>query len=331
MNRRDFLRMTAGAGLLAVSKAAPGLAEMSGRLPPEAVGILYDATLCIGCKSCMVNCKRVNSMPGGSLYHEGSEGIPYEHRTPLRIYDAPEDLSARTLNIIKVSKRGTGEHKDRPEDGYSFVKQHCLHCIAPACVSACPVAALKKDPRSGVVYYEKERCIGCRYCQLACPFHIPKFEWDSTSPRIVKCQLCRHRMDEGGYAACCEFCPTGASIYGRVTALREEAERRLALRPGGVYDFPVRTVDASYRLSRPVSAYVPHVYGLEEAGGTQYLTLAGVPLDLLGYNSRIGNGALPDLTWKYISKIPVVAAAVIAAGAAGWFLTRRNNGPDKED
>ena len=330
VSRREFLKV-AGTGLLLASDLKPADATMPKELPPDAVGMLYDATLCIGCKSCMVNCKKYNSMPGGALFREGAEEPPYEFRTPERIWDAPRDLSGSTLNVIKVNKNGTGENKDAVEDGYSLIKQHCLHCISPACVSACPVAALKKDPVNGVVYYEADRCIGCRYCQVACPFDIPRFEWEQTDPEIRKCQMCRHRMKEGGYAACCEFCPTGASIFGKVTDLREEARRRLSLEPGSTYAFPVQTVDSPDRFPRQVSAYVDRIYGMDEAGGTQYLILAGVPLKLLGYNQRIPKSALPDRTWKYIAKIPAVAGVVFAVGAASWAITRRNNAGKGEE
>ena len=323
MNRRDFLKVSAGSGLLLASNASPAIAAPK-PLPPEAVGILYDATLCIGCKSCMVNCKKYNIMEGGALYQKG-RGIPYEHATPERIYDAPTDLSDKTLNIIKTYKSGTGMNKDSLENGYSFVKQHCLHCIDPACASVCPVAALHKDPVTGVVSYDKEKCIGCRYCQMACPFGIPKFEWASPSPKIVKCQLCHHRYSSGGYSACCEFCPTGASIFGKVADLREEAKRRLTLKPDSYYDYPLQTVNSSQTMPKKVSRYVDHVYGMEEAGGTQYLLLAGVPFDKLGFNPRITGQVYPDLTWSYIIKVPALIGVLLVAGAVCNIATRRKD------
>jgi len=330
MNRRDFLKTAAaGGGAILATASVPAGASMPKELPPEAVGILYDATLCIGCKSCMVNCKSHNSVPKGGL-DSGKPEASYEYYGPDKIWDAPQDLSEKTLNIIKVYKNGTGLNKDTVENGYSFVKQHCMHCISPACVSACPVAALKKDPKNGVVFYEEDRCIGCRYCQLACPFRIPKYEFSKSSPQVRKCQLCHHRFAEGKYSACCEFCPTGASIFGKVTDLRNEAQKRLALKPGAEHDFPVKTVDSKEKSRRTVSRYVGSVYGLKEAGGTQYLLLAGVPYELLGFDKNITDQTLPDLTWAYISKIPAVIATVLIGGAATWAITRGRN-RDKEE
>ena len=320
INRRDFLKLSAGSGLLLASDVTPSFAA-SKPLPPDAVGILYDATLCIGCKSCMVNCKKYNSIPGGALYKKG-RGIPYEYITPNKIYDAPKDLSSTTLEIIKTYKSGTGENKDTAVNGYSFVKMHCFHCVDPACASVCPVGALHKDPKNGVVSYDKTKCIGCRYCQMACPFSIPKFEWESASPYIVKCQLCHHLYKDGGYSACCKFCPTGASIFGKVTDLRAEAKRRLSLKPGTYYDYPVKRVDSSESMPKKVSAYYDHVYGLDEAGGTQYLLMAGVSFDKLGFNPRITSEAYPDLTWHYIVKIPWLIGALLIAGTACRIATR---------
>jgi Fe-S-cluster-containing dehydrogenase component len=333
MNRRDFLKTAAaGGGMLLASQAMPAGASMPKELPPEAVGMLYDATLCIGCKSCVVNCKSHNSMPKGALTFDEKNPVspPYEFSTPEKIWDDAHDLSSKTLNVIKVYRGGTAVNKDTVENGYSFVKQHCLHCITPACVSACPVGALQKDPKNGVVFYVENRCIGCRYCQLACPFRIPKYEFDKTFPQVRKCQLCNHRYAEGKFSACCEFCPTGASIFGKVVDLRKEAQKRLTLKPGEEYNFPVQTVDSKEKSRRTVSRYINHVYGMKEAGGTQYLLLAGVPFELLGFDKTITDQVLPDLTWAYISKIPAVIATVLIGGAATWAITKgRNKGKEE--
>ncbi len=355
ISRRGFLKGVAGSAAVLAAGIPTVEAKMSTELPPEAVGLLYDATLCIGCKSCMVNCKTKNSVPGGALYKDGivpgvvdsllcrkSEKTaailspPYETKT-IRgnegIWDASQDLSGDTLNIIKAYRNGTGETKDSPTNGHAFFKQQCLHCISPACVSVCPPGALIKDPKTGIVYYDAYRCIGCRYCQLACPFTIPRYEWNSAWPEIRKCQLCRHRVAEGKYAACAEFCPTGATIFGNVTALREEAKKRFAMKPGTIYDFPVQTLDSKNCSTRPVASYADKVYGLTEAGGTQNLMLSAVSFELLGFSKDIPASALPDLTWAYIAKIPWVFLGVFLGGTSLYAITsRRNkNSADKED
>ena len=109
INRRDFLKFSAGAGLMVTAGATPTQAAPRGQLSPEAVGILYDATLCIGCMSCMVNCKKANAEPGGALYHKETAGtIPFEFpRGGDAIYDTPHQLSDKTLCVIKAY-RGEG-------------------------------------------------------------------------------------------------------------------------------------------------------------------------------------------------------------------------------
>lgn len=268
IKRRDFLKIAAGTGMM-LATGGPAYAREAKKLPAGALGILYDATVCIGCKVCQVACKEANRMPG-------------DHYAKEEIWDDPVDLSAKTLNIIKAYKDGTGQTKDAEKDGYSFVKRHCMHCVDPSCVSACPVSALRKNPENGVVSYNKDACIGCRYCQIACPFGIPKFEWDKPFPQIRKCQLCDHRFKEGKFSACCELCPTGASIFGPVTDLLEEARKRLTLKPGSYYKYPVQHVKSDQKSYREVTRYQSHIYGEREGGGTQYLLLAAVPFEKLG-------------------------------------------------
>jgi Fe-S-cluster-containing dehydrogenase component len=327
ISRRDLLKGAASGGLLLAS-GVPAFATMSTKLPANAVGLLYDATLCIGCKSCVVNCKTKNCEPGGALYQEGMTKPPYETKGPGNSgqWDETQELTGKTLSVIKVYKNGTCETKDAEVNGYSFFKQQCMHCITPACASVCPGAAFQKDPDNGSVYYIASKCIGCRYCQLACPFGLPKYEWDAAWPEVRKCQLCRHRTKKGGIAACAEFCPTGATVFGKVTDLREEAKRRLALKPGDEYAFPIQTVNSLDRQPRKVARYVAKVYGLTEVGGTQNILLSGVSFERLGFRPYLTNQALPELTWHYIAKIPWVFAGVFIGGTAIYKITHRKEG-----
>jgi len=275
MHRRNFLKgVAAGSGALLATQTHPVLGRGEKKeLPPKALGILYDATLCIGCEACMVACKKANDMPAE---HAGSEAI----------WDNPRDLSSKTLNIIKKYSNGTAQVKNRETDGYSFIKRHCMHCADPACVSACPVSALTKNPENGIVTYRPEACIGCRYCQVACPFNIPKFEWYSPLPKIYKCQLCSHLIAKGAISACCAFCPTGASLFGPVKDLLVEGRRRLAMKPSEYYEFPVASLDSGEVQVHQAATYNPTIYGENEVGGTQVLMMAGVSFKKLG---------LPDL------------------------------------
>ena len=111
---------------------------------------------------------------------------------------------------------------------------------------------------------------------------MPKFEYDKTFPKIVKCQLCSERLAEGGIPACCDACPTGASLFGRVEDLRAEGHRRLAAAPGTSLTFPIHALDSGDTKVATVPAYVQHMYGETETGGTQNLLLADVPFEKLG-------------------------------------------------
>ena len=280
IKRRNFLKGAAAGGLLlaAGSASEAGAAAKGG--PSNALGILYDSNLCIGCQACMTACKKANNMPA-------------EHAGRFNYWDNPIDLSDKTLNIIKMHRKG---------DEFAFVKRQCMHCLEPACVSACPVSALRKDSQTGVVTYDPSACIGCRYCQVVCPYNVPKFEWNSPFPKIVKCQLCDHLFDQGHYAACCEFCPTGASLFGPVELLKEEALRRLTLKPGKYEEFPINHIESGTRKPHLVKPYLDHIYGAEELGGSQCMILSGTDFKLLG---------LPGLREKsYVSDLDAVTKGI---------------------
>lgn len=149
------------------------------------------------------------------------------------------------------------------------------------------------------------------------------YEWEKASPSVVKCQLCNHRYAQGRYSACCESCPTGASIFGKVSDLQEEAKRRLTLKPGDSYAFPVKHIDGGETTEQVVSEYNNHVYGLEEAGGTQYLFLAGVDFEKLGFNPNVTNEVYSDFTWDYVSHVPQLIGTLLVAGTVTRIATQK--------
>jgi Fe-S-cluster-containing dehydrogenase component len=272
MDRRGFFASSLAGGVALACAGAPARARTTNAISPDALGMLYDSTLCIGCKACVAACKSANDMPP-----DFAPGVG-------QTWDTPLDLSGRTLNIIKFYGSGTMRAKDQENDGFAFVKKSCMHCVDPSCVSACPVSAMRKDPVTGIVSHNKDACIGCRYCVAACPFRVPRFTYDRAIPQISKCQLCRHRIPDGKYSACAEVCPTGATLYGKVSDLKQEAARRLALKPGATTVYPRGRLggpDQSY--AGVANRYVQHVYGETEFGGTQVVMLAGVPFERLGY------------------------------------------------
>lgn len=329
VNRRQFLKgVAAGSMATAVTVGAPDPAEALQRAPkprvPEGLGLLYDSTLCVGCKACVAACKAANDMP---------VEIPPELRAwDSGTWDAAKGLSGNTLNVIKVYMNGTAEEKDHAQDGFAFVKRQCLHCVDPSCVSCCPVSAMIKDPVTGIVSHDPDRCIGCRYCVYACPFEVPKYQLDDAFGRIEKCQLCRHLLAKGGMPACAEHCPTGATLFGPVDELIEEGHRRLALKPGDRYQYRRGSLSEKYGAEQPPHekvvevAYLPELYGEHILGGTQALYLSAVPFDRLGlpYGDDIPKVAYAAVTEgvQHTLYKGMVAPAVVLAGLA--ILAHRN-------
>ena len=220
MDRRNFLK----AGLLgAVTSGLPvAKAEAVENLPPipGALGMLYDSTLCVGCQACVAECQQVNKTPVN----------PKGEQT----WANNDKLTPFTRNVIQVWSDGDGKNKDKTENGYAYVKKQCMHCVDPNCVSVCPVQALTKDPKTGIVKYDPDICTGCRYCMVGCPFDVPKYDYDNPFGQISKCELCNQkgveRLDKGELPGCCHVCPTGAIIFGTREELLAEAKRRLALK-----------------------------------------------------------------------------------------------------
>jgi formate dehydrogenase iron-sulfur subunit len=262
--------------------------------PPDAVGMLYDSTKCIGCKACMVACNEANDLPPDTALSDGR-------------WQMPLDLNERTKNIIKL-------YQDPNSGSYAFVKRQCMHCLDPACASACMLGALKKR-EFGIVSYDPSLCVGCRYCEMACPFNVPKFEWAKVMPKIVKCELCNHRIAKGQIPACCEVCPVGAVIYGKYTDLLNEAHARLKEHP---------------------ERYVQKVYGESEVGGTQVLYLAGVDFAKLGLPAY-GPNPVPTAVREVFQEIyqgVVPILALYALLAAVMMRSRRQltgEGQEKEE
>ncbi|HET6921529.1 MAG TPA: hydrogenase 2 operon protein HybA [Anaeromyxobacteraceae bacterium] len=278
VSRRTVLRVLgAGAAGVAAAGAVPARARERARLAPDARGLLYDSTLCIGCRACVTRCKQANDLPPDATPMMGAT------------YDAPADLNATTKTVIQLYQEGGTS---------AFVKRQCMQCVDPACVTACMIHAFQKGPQ-GVITYDKSRCIGCRYCQIACPFNVPKFEWAKVFPKIVKCELCRHR-EEG--PACSEVCPRGAVIHGQTSSLLAEAKRRIAAAP---------------------AKYNPKVYGETDAGGTQclYLAAAGIAFEKLGLPD-LGPEPVPEKAVRLQHGLyqGMIAPAVLyaALGAVVW-------------
>jgi formate dehydrogenase iron-sulfur subunit len=237
--------------------------------------ILIDTTKCTGCERCVSACIDANQLDA--------------HQAEIDRSLTKDGLSSdRWASIQEVSSQ-------------RFARKSCMHCLEPSCVSACLVGGISKTPQ-GPVVYDPAKCIGCRYCMLACPFHVPRYEWEKTMPYMRKCDMCFERTQKGGKPACVEACPNEALIFGSRTELLRKAHE---------------TIGAN------ASRYIPHVWGEEEFGGTSVLYISDEDLSALGWPETHA-AAIPSLTEPLISKTPFIGLGV-AAGllTVNWIVRRR--------
>ena len=217
ISRRQFL------GGLAASSLAVGLPSLSEAAITGRYAKLVDTTKCIGCKRCMSACKRWNK-----LKIDRSEDIT----------DRETTLSGHTWVVVNL-RRDAKNNED-----LTYIHWACQHCAKPACAGVCPVSAIKKYPEGPVVVNEK-KCVGCRYCYEACPYKIPRFDFEKRATR--KCTMCFDRIP-GVKPACVAACPVSALDFG----LRDEMLKKAKAK---------------------VEAINGYLLGEYEAGGTDMLTI----------------------------------------------------------
>jgi formate dehydrogenase iron-sulfur subunit len=270
---------------------------------------LIDITNCIGCRACQVACKQWNDREGEETELEGQLG-----------FQNPATLSAKSYTLIAFHEMDN-PHKPGGLDS-AFVMQRCLHCLEPACVSACPTTALYRQA-DGPVSYDVDKCIGCRYCLLACPWDVPTAEWNSRAPKIAKCTHCADRVDQPvpiafngkplsedagkrfvesiATPACVKACPADALRYGTREEMLELAHKRISNRP---------------------DKYVDHVYGEKELGGTSVVYLSAVPFEKLGFPTY-GEKPFPAFTKAALGAVPPAVMTLGALLGATYALVRK--------
>ena len=181
--------------------------------------------------------------------------------------------------------------------------------MPPACAAACLTKAMTKTAEGPVVWVD-ERCMGCRYCMVSCPFDVPRFEYDKPVPKIAKCRMCFEKLQsegEGALPACVENCPNDVMSFGPRDEMIELARRRIYGDPGG---------------------YVPQIYGEHEAGGTGWLYISPVPFEELGFRTDLGTESYPEKTRDFMTAVPVV---LLLWPAAMMALRRAKVAEDDHD
>jgi formate dehydrogenase beta subunit len=279
--------MGAAAGSTLALPSGRARAARKTKTPADPYGCLVDTSLCIGCRKCEEACNQVNHLP--------EPDRPFDDLTVLERKRRPDQRSFTVVNRF-----WTGRRDERNELLPSFVKVQCMHCQDPACVSACIVGALTKK-ENGAVHYEVSKCIGCRYCMIACPFQIPAYEYqDPLTPRVMKCTFCFDRITkEGGVPGCAAICPVEAITFGKRSHLLALARHRIQTDPG---------------------RYRKKIYGEHEVGGTSWLYISREPFEKLGFLD-LPDHAMPHLAetiqhgifsylWAPIALFAVLAGAL---------------------
>lgn len=291
-DRRDFLKsITAfGIGLSAIGSKSRA-AEVIKAHPEDRMGVLVDTTVCIGCRSCEWACKMAHNIPTEPLESYQT------NRSIYKISRRPDENALTVVNEFETPIRNL------PID----VKVQCMHCEDPACVASCIVHAFTKH-KDGTVTWDGDKCIGCRYCMVACPFQIPAFEFDKAiEPNILKCDFCFERTSKGQLPACVEVCPAEAITYGKREQLLQIAKTRIKNNP---------------------EKYVDHIYGEYEVGGTSWLYLAPEEFSKLDF-PVLGEEPAPGVSkqiqhglFRYF--VPPIALYTLLGGIM-WISKKRED------
>jgi formate dehydrogenase iron-sulfur subunit len=218
----------------------------------------------------------------------------------FRVTRAVADADSNANKLEKNESNKTNDTNSANPEIWRFVKRQCMHCKEPGCVSSCFAKAFQKTEAGPVIYYPNN-CVGCRYCMLACPFKIPKFEWDKTIPVITKCIMCNNRIAKGQQPACVSVCPTNVMKFGDRDDLLAEAKELLRNDP----------------------QYVQHIYGEEEAGGTSWIYVSDTPFAQLGFKMDVPKKPIPSYTSTYMHSTPIFGAVWALVLTGLYFFTKR--------
>ena len=284
IDRRIFFKTAALIGAsMAIGKTFGSTAPKEGEV--EFYGMLYDSTRCAGCQECERVCAAAHELP-----------------------EPTETVEIGKLRKTSESQRGVINGFNTSK-GELYVKNQCMHCNEPACVAACLTEAMCKT-KEGPVIWRGDKCMGCRYFMVSCPFDVPKFEYLSTNPKIVKCDMCYDRIKEGKIPACAEGCPADALKFGTRRELIAEARKRIAESP---------------------DVYLDEIFGEKVAGGTGFLYLSSTEFKEIGLNTDLQNSSYPELTKGFLYSVPTVDVLLPPLLLGIYAATKNNHSKEEEN
>ncbi|MBN1301793.1 MAG: 4Fe-4S dicluster domain-containing protein [Melioribacteraceae bacterium] len=292
IKRRDFIKTVTAVGCTAAGLSAVTPKKLNATpeniLSKDRYGVLVDTTVCIGCRRCEWACKKAHGIEAGSIDDYDDKSVFQEERRPA--HD-----SYTVVNSYDV-----------PNAEPVTVKVQCMHCDQPACVSACIVGAFSKK-ENGAVIWDESKCIGCRYCLVACPFQVPTFDYHKAiEPEIRKCDFCYERTSKGQLPACVEICPVEALTYGKRSDLLQIAHDRIHRNP---------------------DRYIDHILGETEVGGTSWMYLSKT--EFSNYNfPKLGNSPAPGVSESiqhgiFAYFVPPIALYALLGGI--MYLTKEKS------
>ncbi|MCK5800429.1 MAG: 4Fe-4S dicluster domain-containing protein [Deltaproteobacteria bacterium] len=286
MKRRDFFLSLGGisATLASGKKAYAEPKKVTQENVTEFFGVICDVSRCIGCRACEVACATANKleyMPQPARDHalEKHRKTSFKQRTVVNRYKTSKDII--------------------------YVKSQCMHCWQPACSAACLTNAMEKH-KEGPVTWNGDKCMGCRYCMIACPFDIPKYEYESNNPRIQKCTMCWERVEKGQKPACVAACPVNAIQFGFRDAIMETARSRIYAHP---------------------DKYVHQIYGEKEVGGTGWVYISPVPFTEIGFRDDLGYKPSPEYTTGFLYYAAILDLVVPPMLLGLFQLAKHNDKP----
>ncbi len=230
----------------------------------------FDASACSGCKACQIACKDKNKLPAGVLWRRVYEvtGGTWEQRGNAWV----TDVFAYNLSVA------------------------CNHCVHPKCAGVCPTDAYVQR-EDGIVYIDESRCMGCGYCNWACPYHVPQY--DPEKGHMTKCDFCRNELDTGLLPTCVSACPMRVLDFVDSSSAQwlGEGIKQLWKIPASEHPFPM----PDFSRTEPHLALKPHS-GMLNALEKRILNLEEVD------------------TVKTKSDIPLVVFTLLCQMAVGAFL-----------